>query len=51
MADLVRMVRRSQGLFTLLQGEGIPFDRSSQQDQQYQDWLVGIQRFISIGGV
>lgn len=51
MADLVRSVRKSQGLFTLLQAEGVPFDRSTQQGQQYKDWLQGLQRFVSIAGV
>jgi len=50
MGDLVRMVRKAQGLFTMLQAEGVPFDRNT-QGQQYKDWLTGIQRFVAIAGV
>lgn len=49
--NLLRSVRSAQGLFTLLQAEGVPFDRSFQQGQQYKDWLLGLQRFAAMTGI
>lgn len=50
MSELVRLVRRAQGLFTLLQSEGVPFDRAN-TGQHYKDLLTGIQRFVSAAGI
>ena len=49
--ELIRRVRSAQGLFTLLQAEGVPFDRNFQQGQQYKDWLLGLQRFATMVGI
>jgi len=51
MSELVRRVRQAQGLFTLLMAEGVPFDRRSQLEQHYKDWLMGLQRFANITGI
>ena len=50
-SELVRQVRQSQGLLTLLLSEGVPFERRSTLEQHYKDWLTGLQRFVTITGL
>lgn len=49
--ELLRQVRQSQGLLTLLLSQGVPFDKRSSLEQGYKDWIAGMQRFVSLAGI